>query len=306
MSELYNIIRPSKIKPYNGFIFLCGGTICGSQPQMPASIRDAIYNKLSTQSRLINRIRIAEDYKDWNYESIYNDLISFEKHIAELSSVIVLVLESPGSLAELGLFSALAEYQNKLLVVIETKHYDSSSFVRLGPITFLENDRQNIAECHEWKKEELKGEVLVHAKMLEAAELVVESLEERLSHETSEVFSCSRWLHQSLLVCDILNLYSALTLREVLSLLNGFCNGISESELKQTLRVLDLVDLVKIQPKGAQRFYISNTPDLFIEYNVLVELHDHNIFRATMLDLYRRDEKKRFLAIQEARKHAGF
>ncbi len=62
-------------------------------------------------TRSTGAVRIAEHYKDWSHDSIYRDLVSFERHVAELSSVIVLVLESPGSIADLGLFSVIDEFK---------------------------------------------------------------------------------------------------------------------------------------------------------------------------------------------------
>ncbi|MHB8565222.1 MAG: retron St85 family effector protein, partial [Acidiferrobacteraceae bacterium] len=102
------------MKPYEGFIFLCGGPANVREPR-PVSVRDAIYRELAKSDDIGRRIRVAEHYKDWAHDSIYRDLVSFEKHLAELSSVIVLVLESPGALAELGLFSAIDEFREKLL-----------------------------------------------------------------------------------------------------------------------------------------------------------------------------------------------
>src|SRR5690606_20140493 len=57
-------------------------------------------------------------------------------------------LESPGAIAELGLFSALEEFQEKLLIFVDNAHYQADSFIRLGPIQYLENRFQNNAHCH--------------------------------------------------------------------------------------------------------------------------------------------------------------
>jgi hypothetical protein len=130
-------LSESRLKPYQGFIFLCGGPT-DIRSTKPISIRDAIYRELVKHRDIDGRIRVAEDYKDWSHDAIYRDLVSFERHLAELSSVIVLALESPGSIAELGLFSVIEEFKNKLLVFIETDHYQSDSFIRLGPIDYLE------------------------------------------------------------------------------------------------------------------------------------------------------------------------
>lgn len=144
-------LSASRLKPYEGFIFLCGGPTDVAATH-PVSIRDAIYRELAKDKDIDRRIRVAEHYKDWSSEATYTDLVSFERHLAELSSVIVLVLESAGSIAELGLFSVIEEFKKKLLVFIETEHYRTDSFIRLGPIDYLEKNCNNSAECHRWMR----------------------------------------------------------------------------------------------------------------------------------------------------------
>lgn len=58
----------------------------------------------SIECNLIDQITLAEEFKDWIHDSVYKDLLDFENDIAHISSLIVIVLESPGALAELGLF----------------------------------------------------------------------------------------------------------------------------------------------------------------------------------------------------------
>jgi hypothetical protein len=146
-------LSASRIKPYEGFIFLCGGPTDVKSP-LPISIRDAIYRELVKDPQIDARIRIAEDYKDWSHDSIYRDLVSFESHLAELSSVIVLSLESAGSIAELGLFSVINAFHDKLLVFIESSHYQSPSFIKFGPIDYLEKAHNNNANCQKWLKKQ--------------------------------------------------------------------------------------------------------------------------------------------------------
>jgi hypothetical protein len=300
MIELYDLIIPFRIKPYNGFIFLCGGQI-SSTSSPPASLRHAIQTALTQNVKLSERIRIAEDYKDWTSGSLYTDLLEFERHIAELSSVIVLILESPGSLVELGLFSAIDEYQDKLLVVTESKYYRSNSFIELGPIAFLEGKKNNHTEYHNWKIKDFNDEILDANKMFEAASLIEDSITKRLLRKSYKTFSFNIWLHRALFICDILNLYSALTLREISSQLNRYCSNIKESEIKQTLRALEILGLIDPQPKGDQIFYVGNNPDLFVEYEN-VTTHNHDAFRIDQLTHYKQNERRRFLAIQEVRR----
>lgn len=295
-------LQASRLKPYEGFIFLCGGPTDVRSPQ-PTSIRDAIYRELVKNNSIERRIRIAEHYKDWSHDSIYRDLVSFEQHLAELSSVIVLVLESPGSIAELGLFSVIEEFQTKLIVFIETDHYNSSSFIKLGPVDYLEKVHKNTAECHRWTIE-LNCQNKFNPQAAEDLQPdLAEAVLKRATKPTPEhAFRPTSWLDTALLVCDFLNLCSALTLREMRSLLEKLGHAKSEIELKQFLFILERVGLIAVEPKGDQRFFVGILEEQFYWFQLREGTVDYSRFRADLLLEYEHQDKKRFRAIQDARR----
>jgi hypothetical protein len=292
----------SSLKPYEGFIFLCGGPTDITSIH-PVSIRDAIYRELVKDDNIERRIRVAEHYKDWSKDSVYLDLVSFERHLAELSSVIVLVLESPGSIAELGLFSIINEFQSKLLIFIETEHYISDSFIKLGPIDYLEKNHKNFAECHRWSK--IVGNTITFdsAAAADIQKDLAEAVMMRARQPTKErTFHPDIWLDTALLLCDLVNLNSALTLREIKNLFEGFGYPKSESEIRQILFILEKVELVAMEPKGDQRFYISKVAQLFLKFQLSDHSFDLDRFRHDALTHYEREDRKRFRAILEARR----
>jgi len=295
-------LEHSRVKPYQGFIFLCGGPT-DVRSALPISLRDALYRELAKNDADDRRIRVAEHYKDWAHDSIYNDLMLFEKHLAELSSVIVLVLESAGAIAELGLFSAIDEFRDKLLVFIDSAHYKSPSFIKLGPINFLEKIHKNNAEVHRWHQE--SGNKLAFDGSL-AEELqgdIAEAVRARLSRGTAEhQFNRGQWLHCALLICDLIDLFSALTLREIRGLLSDLGVNKSELEVKQALYLLERVELIAMEPKGDQRFYIAITGHQYLKLHMVDGLFDSNRFRSDILASYQQADKKRFRAIQEVRR----
>jgi hypothetical protein len=295
-------LTTSRMKPYEGFIFLCGGP-SDVKSHVPVSIRDAIQRELAKHPDLDARIRIAEDYKDWAHDAIYRDLISFEQHIAELSSVIVLILESPGSLAELGLFSVIEAFQKKLLVIVDTSHYQSSSFIRLGPIDFLEKIHENQAECHRWLKVDGNHLSFDSKAATDLQPELADSIRERIKQATPErAFKATEWLDAALLSCDLLGLCSALTLRELKVTLESLGCVRTENQIKQLLFVLERVQLIIMEPKGDQRFYISRTEREFIKLSLTDASFDLNRFRNDLLEKYEKEDKRRFRAIQEARR----
>lgn len=296
----------SRLKPYQGFIFLCGGPTDVRSPQ-PVSIRDAIYRELVKNDAIEKRIRVAEHYKDWSHDSIYRDLVSFERHLAELSSVIVLVLESPGSIAELGLFSVIDEFQGKLLVFIETDEYQKSSFIKLGPVDYLEKTHGNPAECHRWMMEVDRRIIFDPKAAQDLQPDLAEAILVRAERSAPEhIFRPESWLDTALLICDFLNLCSALTLREMRGILDRLGHTKNETELKQFLFILERIGLILVEPKGDQRFFVGAVEEQFYRFQLREGVSDFSRFRLDQLSEYERSDKKRFRAIQEARRrHAS-
>lgn len=295
-------LQASRLKPYEGFIFLCGGQT-DVRSHEPVSIRDAMYRELAKDIAVEKRIRVAEHYKDWSHDSIYRDLVSFERHLAELSSVIVLVLESPGSIAELGLFSVVEEFQGKLLVFIETDHYQSSSFIKLGPVDYLEKVHSNSAECHRWT---IQVDHQAKFDPRAAQELQPDLAEAVLNRARKPApehnFRPTSWLDTALLICDLLSLCSALTLREMRGILDQLGHPKIESELKQYLFLLEKVRLIAVEPKGDQRFYVGIEDRQFYRFHLREGAVDFSRFRSNQLADYAQNDKKRFKAIQEVRR----
>ncbi|WP_414447595.1 retron St85 family effector protein [Burkholderia sp. 22PA0099] len=304
MSDLSTSLSPkidlekSRVKPYEGFIFLCGGP-ADITSVFPTSLRDAIYRELVKSDSDEGRIRVAEHYKDWAHDSVYNDLVLFEQHIAELSSIIVLVLESPGAIAELGLFAAIGAFREKLLVFVDTQYYRSNSFIKLGPVDFLEKTHGNPAEVHRW----LNNRQQVDGKL--AADLqseVADAIRVRLAKKgTEKPFDPNQWLHFALLVCDFIDLYSALTIRELRGLLGDVGLPKTEHEIKQVLYLLERVKLIAMEPKGDQRFYVGINDHQYLRLHIDGAAFDAARFRSDTLARYGASDKKRFRAIQEVR-----
>jgi hypothetical protein len=290
------------MKPYQGFIFLCGGPT-DVRSADPISIRDAIQRELVKHEDIDERIQVAEHYKDWAHDAVYGDLVSFEKHIAELSSVIVLILESPGSIAELGLFSVIEEFKRKLLIFIETNHYQENSFIKLGPINYLEKNHGNMAECHRWFSEE-KGPKVFDPKAATALQPeLVEAVRKRAMKSTPERdFNAANWLDGALLACDLLGLCSALTLRELRTLMTEMGCARTDTEVRQMLFLLERVGFIAMEPKGDQRFYVGIDTREHLRFSFRDERFDAMRFRSDLLSQYEKEDKKRFRAIQEVRR----
>jgi hypothetical protein len=135
--KLYEDLDHSKLrfKYPSRFIFLCGGII--SNDGRAVSLRDYLYRVRNIKSRLAGGIILAEEATQLYRDSHYRDLISFEEDVARIAAIVLVIPESPGSLAELGSFSTNDTIRQALRVIIQEQHERADSFIRFGPIQRL-------------------------------------------------------------------------------------------------------------------------------------------------------------------------
>lgn len=142
--EKLRIARPSKE------LFLCGGIISSDSKSRPQSVRDYIYRLNHRISSLNAKLILAEAANRIYRDTHYHDLISFEEDIAKLVALIVVVAESPGSLAELGAFASISNIRDKLVLLVRQKHAEDESFIRYGPIERLRNGGSGLVGFFPW------------------------------------------------------------------------------------------------------------------------------------------------------------
>jgi hypothetical protein len=143
--EKLRINRPSK------FVFLCGGQTIGSA-RSSLSLRDYIYRTKKLQKRVNANVLLAEKAIQIYRETDYSDLISFEEDIATISSVVLLIAESAGSLTELGAFSTNATIRKSLRVIAQQKYAKAESFIRYGPIErIIKAGNRNFVGYYPWR-----------------------------------------------------------------------------------------------------------------------------------------------------------
>ena len=137
--------RPSK------FVFLCGGTR-GEAGDRPTSLRDYIYRTRKIERTLKKPVVLAEKAVQLYRDTSYTDLISFEEDIARISSLVLVIAESSGSLAELGAFATNETIRKSLRVILQEKYSNSESFIRFGPIKrVIEKGRREYIGFYPWR-----------------------------------------------------------------------------------------------------------------------------------------------------------
>lgn len=86
-------------------------------------------------------------YPEYMFNELINtsqyDMLELENILAKSVHVVVICVESPGAIAELGAFANHEELRERLIVIVDRKHKGSRSFIRLGPVRLLERSRKD-------------------------------------------------------------------------------------------------------------------------------------------------------------------
>lgn len=112
-------------------VFLCGGFNSSRRDQIDAYL--AKFHK-----------DLLVFYADnvWNHISGRPgaNALLMEEQLAQLADVVVIIVESPGTMAELGAFSVGDALRKKLLVLMKDRYKNSNSFINTGPIRWVDAD----------------------------------------------------------------------------------------------------------------------------------------------------------------------
>ena len=107
---------------------------------------------------------MPENYNDWNNFDTYSDLLLFEKDLGYLTSAVLVFLEAPGAIAELGAFSQIKSLSERLVVVVKDTHHPINSFISLGPIRSIEKTqghKNSVCVIPNLKPEDLEKHISV-------------------------------------------------------------------------------------------------------------------------------------------------
>lgn len=150
-----------RVERPNHVIFLCGGVMAEDEESKASpSLRDYLIRTRKIQRLLNGQIVLAETAQQLYRDTNYPDLISFEEDIARVASIVLVITESAGSLAELGAFASEPVLRDALRVIISEKHFAENSFVRWGPVKRVEaRDRTHIG-TFPWRTHDKNGNIV--------------------------------------------------------------------------------------------------------------------------------------------------
>jgi len=302
-------INNSHIINFPGFIFFCGGIVLKDNSLPPTSVRDIVLRKLFCDAPdLCTKIIQAEDIQEWLHFGVYKDLMLFEQHLASLANIIVLFVESPGSIAELGAFSFNEHIEDKLLIFIKEHDYIEKSFISLGPIKYLK-DKYDSVKVYPWKTETaLTSEEIQIRIVLDSMEGITEDIISDIkfvynSKPKSVKFCNTSVGHMMLFLCDIMELFLAVKLKEIQEYFEQMEIPITIDDLKKLLFILKTLELIKEFNYGNDLYYTRNIETPMIKYHFKDSDFSFSRVRikSTVLEFYEACDLRRLRGLRKFR-----
>lgn len=299
----------TRVRAFSGFLFLCGGQHDASHYEPLLSARHVLYHELVSgrHSDLAIRLKLAEDIQDWFRDGKYGDLVTFEEHLAGLSSVILLVVESPGSIAELGAFAVTQAINGRLIALIDEQHFEAESFIRLGPINRLENDTGRKVLVHDWHEVDALGRRSpAYEKLTPDLSSILSDVRALLKDQSGEqVFRRSEPGHMMILICELCDLFGALSQQEIGRYLSIVDANVSADEVEQYLFLLEKCEILRVKAKGQGRYYHAPDWASHVTFAFGDSLRiDRDRLRVDVVEYYKKHLKSRADVVRILRKAA--
>lgn len=307
------VLSNLQIRRHSGIILFCGGQI-GGTPELTVSARDYFYRTIENLNpELFARIVLAEQIDAWAADMMRHeytpDLLSFERHLSGLASFTCLIVESPGSIAELGAFSVTEGIFERLMVAVRREWNREGSYISRGPIDYLK--KYGVADSvfvYPWG--------LIWDSVAEKSFPVVEDLEaitndfleDMQRFEASLVkrpkFNKSMEGNISLLIADFISQFSALKLREIEKVIEKIGLDLDRKKIKAHLLVLEKLNIIVSYEYRSSIYYVSTKTVDCIEYNFKEspDLSDKTRWSFKVSEFYQERDRSRMIAIKAARK----
>ncbi|MBD9480577.1 retron St85 family effector protein [Pseudoxanthomonas sp. PXM02] len=299
-------LSATRVKPFEGFVFLCGGPQDIKNLTPERSVRNVLYNAITSgrNSDLAQRLKLAEDIQDWYRGGKYDDLVTFEEHLASLSSVILLVVESAGSIAELGAFAVTDVIAERLLALISEAHFEEDSFIKLGPINRLESRTGRKVLVYPWHDKGVGGTLVENFDLLkrDLPDILAEVRTLLGSNNSERVFKQANPAHVMMFVCEMCDLFGALSENEIASYLREVGCEVDRAQLEQYLFLLERCDLLLSKARGHGRYFYAPNWRSHIVFGFRDSKRvDRDRLTSDVIDYYRGSNKTRFSVISELR-----
>jgi uncharacterized protein YrzB (UPF0473 family) len=248
-------------------IFLCGGPV-DATCFIPPSFRDRFVSYTANKDHHMHKaLVLAENFKDYFKDNIYSDLLVFEDEIANLSTLVVIFLESPGSFVELGMFCSKPHFYKKLVIVApEQEVHKEDSFIYLGPIENIRKKDKSSVVILPWPDE--KRNEYDESFLITLLNDINEKIKSNSSRNKSGKFDSNNSGHNALLICEIVRLCYPILISEIELALEALSISMSANDISRHLYLLSKFKLIdKYFYSGYKYYFPINIDEQKIKFS---------------------------------------
>lgn len=235
-------------------VLLCGGKVrFKERPDDDEPIRSSLRHAITHAPPEFETFR-PEDITDWHVDGLFKNLMNFEQELAGICSLVVIALESAGSIAELGAFSQLPDLSEKI-VAIKSRDFETdanlASFINLGILRFLRENKNSSVRNYPWNIS------APHAIEDEVVKDVLFDISEILSEiPKTSIFNPNLTTHVAALLCELTTIFAAVRESEFSAYLDFFDIKISRDDLRRKLFLLERFGLLKKEVYSDSTFFM--------------------------------------------------
>jgi hypothetical protein len=179
--------------------------------------------------------------------------LDLEEYLAGIVDAVVLIVESPGSICELGAFAKTPEIREKLVTLISNAHFNRPSFITLGALKYLKSTYpKRRINPFDWQRQSTSVAVPLYA-----LNGMVEEINDTLSRaEKSPKFNPSLTGHKIYLTLAFCHILRGAKLHEIKTCFAATpIDDVSELHIKKYLDILRICGLVERVSNGSKRMH---------------------------------------------------
>lgn len=270
----------------------------------PVSIRDAFLLG-GGESCLpgINFLRVENIREYFDKDSPYADLISFERDIAQLSELVILIPESPGSFAELGSFVMEQGISENLLVVIQSRYLSMKSFIANGPIAAIKKQSGNSVFAIVDAMIGIVGENVSGINCQALVSVLVNPMSVRMKEsEQKTTFNAAKFSHMAKLYVGLLREFYALNDVEIMLLLENFGSRVDSEVLNRVAFCCSAIGWSGTVSAGFDRIHFARPGNEAAKFEFSKEFSDKLRRRTEIRAFWLQDDPTRVAVVDEVLK----
>ncbi len=262
-------------------IFLCGGPV--TKPQ--SSSRSKFFHYARTSLNHVTFFLAEDASRDFikHGDPGFINLSDFEKFIAGVAHGVILFPETPGAIAELGLFSGHGEIRKRLLVVNDKKHQGQDSFINLGPMDTV--DKYSL----------FKPRLVLDlgARKPNFSD-VTDRLERLGQFRNRKIFKTDRFKEMPpnerlFVVLELVNLFGALSFPEIAEVVTYIFGRPKAKDLRHLLSVLIAAKYLRRRGLDEEVFSPANPSHSFFDFEGI----DYDGLKVEIVDYYQTHDPDR-------------